>query len=68
MPIFAFYDFKLGQREDEETELFRDHAAEESIAAKHYDSPEACFGSYFKTLHHGQDRRCFHQEDAGRRG
>ena len=49
MPIFAFYDFKLGQRENEETELFKDQAEEDCKPAKHYDSPEACFGSYFKT-------------------
>ena len=49
MPIFAFYEYKISQRNDEETDLFKDHVAEDGVQLKHYDSPEECFGSFFRT-------------------
>lgn len=49
MPIFAFYDFKIGQRKDEEADMFKEQEKEDNIQLKQYDSPEACFGSFFKT-------------------
>lgn len=49
MPIFAFYEYKISQRNDEEADLFKDHVAEDGVQLKHYDSPEACFGSFFRT-------------------
>lgn len=49
MPIFAFYEYKISQRNDEEADLFKDRVAEDMVQLKHYDSPEACFGSFFRT-------------------
>lgn len=49
MPIFAFYDFKIGQRKDEEADMFKVQETEDNTQLKQYDSPEACFGSFFKT-------------------
>lgn len=49
MPIFAFYEYKISQRNDEEAYLFKDHVAEDGEQLKHYDTPEACFGSFFRT-------------------
>ena len=48
MPIFAFYDFRIGQRKDDEVDMFKVQE-EDNQPPKHYDSPEACFGSFFKT-------------------
>lgn len=48
MPIFAFYDFRIGQRKDDEVDMFKVQE-EDNQPQKHYDSPEACFGSFFKT-------------------
>ena len=39
MPIFAFYEYKISQRNDEEADLFKDHVAEDGVQLKHYDSP-----------------------------
>lgn len=48
MPIFAFYDFRIGQRKDDEVDMFK-VKEEKNHPPKHYDSPEACFGNFFKT-------------------
>ena len=48
MPIFAFYDFKIGQRKDEEADMFKEQEKEDNTKIKQYDSPEACFASFFK--------------------
>ena len=47
MPVFAFYDFKISQRTDEEANLFDNQ--EDGVQLVHYDSPEECFGSFFST-------------------
>ena len=49
MAIFAFYDYKIGQRKDEEADMFKEQEKEDNTQLKQYDSPEACFGSFFKT-------------------
>lgn len=48
MPIFAFYDYKIGQRKDEEADMFKEQEKEDNTKIKQYDSPEACFASFFK--------------------
>lgn len=48
MPIFAFYDFKVSKQKDEEG-LFKEQEEESGKQLAQYDSPEACFGSFFKT-------------------
>lgn len=48
MPIFAFYDFKISQSNDE-TDLFNNLEEENCKQLKQYDSPEACFESFFRT-------------------
>lgn len=48
MPIFAFYGFKVSKQKDEE-ELFKEQEEENGKQLAQYDSPEACFGSFFKT-------------------
>ena len=49
MPIFAFYKYNISQRKDEEADLFKDLEEEDGEKLKNYDSPEACFGSFFRT-------------------
>lgn len=48
MPIFAIYAYEIRQRE-EETVLFEGQEGEDIKPLKHYDTPEACFGSFFQT-------------------
>lgn len=47
MPIFAFYDFKISQSNDG-TDLFKNLEEEDCKQLKQYDSPEACFESFFR--------------------
>lgn len=48
MPIFAFYDFKISQSNDE-TDLFNNLEEENCKQMMQYGSPEACFESFFRT-------------------
>ena len=43
-----FMIFIIGQRKDGEVDMFKVQE-EDNQPQKHYDSPEACFGSFFKT-------------------
>lgn len=45
MPVFAFYNFRICQRDDEEASLFANKEGSEQLI--HYDTPEECFGSFF---------------------
>ena len=49
MPIFAIYKYGVSQRKEEEAVLFPEQQEENNKQQKHYDSPEQCFGSFFKT-------------------
>lgn len=48
MPIFAIYAYEIHQRE-EEAVLFEEQEGEDIKPLKYYDTPEACFGSFFQT-------------------
>jgi hypothetical protein len=49
MPIFAFYDYNISQRSDEEADLFKNQEEGDCESLRQYDSPEECFGSFFRS-------------------
>jgi hypothetical protein len=48
MPIFAFYDYKISHRNDVTADLFKEQTENYNLL-KQYESPEACFESFFNT-------------------